>query len=91
MYNCVRVPLKVHCKMMSKNNPTTCFPGGCTWGMSCRFLHPGHNDKGIKSNTEGCQLLISNLLNPGCSSEQTEFNMSFKNDRSRSSALGLLF
>lgn len=20
--------------------------GGCTWGMSCRFLHPGHNDKG---------------------------------------------
>lgn len=20
--------------------------GGCTWGNSCRFLHPGHNDKG---------------------------------------------
>lgn len=20
--------------------------GGCTWGMSCRFLHPGLNDKG---------------------------------------------
>ncbi|KAG9461517.1 hypothetical protein GDO78_016593, partial [Eleutherodactylus coqui] len=20
--------------------------GNCTWGMSCRFIHPGMNDKG---------------------------------------------
>jgi len=24
--------------------------GGCTWGMSCRFLHPGLNDKGTVVN-----------------------------------------
>ena len=91
VYNGVRVPLKVHCKVLSKNNPTTCFPGGCTWGMSCRFLHPGHNDKGIKSNMEGCQLLISNLLNPCYSSKETEFKMNFRIHKSRSSGLGLLF
>lgn len=22
------------------------FPGNCTWGMNCRFIHPGVNDKG---------------------------------------------
>ena len=21
--------------------------GNCTWGMGCRFLHPGINDKGL--------------------------------------------
>lgn len=25
--------------------------GGCTWGNSCRFLHPGHNDKGMVKNS----------------------------------------
>lgn len=27
------------------------FAGGCTWGNSCRFLHPGHNDKGVVKNS----------------------------------------
>uniref|UniRef100_H3CGP5 Zinc finger CCCH-type containing 18 n=1 Tax=Tetraodon nigroviridis TaxID=99883 RepID=H3CGP5_TETNG len=39
--------------------------GNCTWGMNCRFIHPGVNDKGNYSLISKPDLFASNGAPPG--------------------------
>ena len=43
--------VKPHCRFFMR--------GHCTWGINCRFLHPGINDKGILIHHN---LVIARLL-----------------------------
>lgn len=40
-------------------------PGNCTWGMNCRFIHPGVNDKGNYSLISKPDLFSPNGAPPG--------------------------
>lgn len=42
-----------------------CLAGNCTWGMNCRFIHPGVNDKGNYSLISKPDLFASNGAPPG--------------------------
>lgn len=47
------------------NHCCWCPAGNCTWGMNCRFIHPGVNDKGNYSLISKPDLFASNGAPPG--------------------------